>query len=340
MRRPDDERFLSMTRTLSDSIVVITGASSGIGRATALKVASEGATVAVASRRADALDRLVAEIERAGGKAIAYPVDVSDEAAVLGIAKSVVETCGRIDVWVNNASVMSFGQFLDTPSEDFRRIFEVNVFGYAYGARAALPVFLEQGYGTLVNVGSVVSRAPQAESLPYVASKHAVRAISMSLRQELLLRDARDIHVVTVLPAAIDTPLFGHAANYTGKAVRPPRPVYTPEMVADIIVDGIRNPRNEIYAGGMGRMANVSMKLAPGLTERLAILMAGEQTLEDRPVPPTPGNFYTPSQGDDEVRGGWLSESDLRKRSAGKAGLATAGTAVALRLVRSLIGRR
>jgi short-subunit dehydrogenase len=329
-----------MSRPLSHSVVVITGASSGIGRATALKLASEGSTVIVVSRRADALDRLVAEIEQGSGNAVAFALDVSNESALQSMAESVVETHGRIDVWVNNASVMSFGQFLDTPSEDIRRVFEVNVLGYVYGARAALPVFLAQGYGTLVNVGSVVSRAPQPESLPYVASKHAVRAISMGLRQELLLRDARGVHVVTVLPAAIDTPLFGHAANYTGRAVRPPRPVYTPEMVADTIVDGIEHPRNEIYAGGMGRMANLSMKLAPGLTERLATLMAGEQTIDDERVPPTPGNFYTPSEGDDQVRGGWLSDGDLRKRSAGKAGLAIGAAALAARLLRGAIGGR
>ncbi len=140
-----------MPRKVGDAVVVITGASSGIGRATALAFARRGATVVVAARREQALRGVATECEQLGGRALAVPTDVTDEAAVRSLARRAVESFGRVDVWVNNAAVGLFGRFEDTPLEAYRRVIETNLFGYIYGARAALPIFREQGSGVLIN---------------------------------------------------------------------------------------------------------------------------------------------------------------------------------------------
>lgn len=170
----------------------------------------------VASRRADALADLVTEIERKGGRALAVPTDVNDQQAVDRLANRAVEAFGRIDIWINNAGVILSGHFFDTPAEDFRQVIETNFFGQVNGARAVLSIFRGQGYGTLINVASVDARIPQIDASAYTASKHAIRSFGMNLRQELLLDGDKDIHVVTILPMPIDTPIFQKGANYTG----------------------------------------------------------------------------------------------------------------------------
>lgn len=301
-----------MTRAIGDAVAVITGASSGIGRATALAIAGKGASVVVTARRANELDALVAEIERQGGTALAVPVDVTDQQAVIDLANRAVERFGRIDFWVNNAGVMLIGAFADTPAEDYRRVIETNFFGQVHGARAVLPIFREQGAGTLVNIASLDSRAPQPHASAYIASKHAVRALGMSLRQELLLDGKGDIHVVTILPATIDTPLFQHAANYTNRKIVAPPPVYPASEVVAAVFEAIRDPKPEIYAGRAGRGANLFMKLMPGTTERIATEMVHVQEVEGTSVPSTSGNLYEPSGDDGRVSGGWATARGSR----------------------------
>jgi short-subunit dehydrogenase len=314
-----------MTRAISDAVAVITGASSGIGRATALALAREGASVVVSARRANELDTLVAEIERQAGTALAVPADVTDERAVIDLANRAVERFGRIDIWVNNAGVMLIGAFADTPAEDYRRVIETNFFGQVHGARAVLPIFREQGAGTLVNIASLDARAPQPHASAYIASKHAVRALGMSLRQELLLDGKDDIHVVTILPATIDTPIFQHAANYTNRKVVAPPPVYPADEVVAAVFEAIRDPKPEIYAGRAGRGANLLMKLMPSTTERIATKMVHVQEVEGTSVPSTSGNLFAPSGDDGRVSGGWTTACGSRWPRR----LAMAGAAVA-----------
>lgn len=171
-----------MARNLKDAVVVITGASSGIGRASALAFAGKGAAVVVAARRDAALNDLVTEIEGMSAKVLAVPTDVTDEDAVQHLADEAVQRFGKIDVWVNDAGVILYGPFTETPLADYRRVMETNFFGCVNGSRAALKVFQEQGNGTLINLSSVVTRLPQPYASAYVASKHAVHALGMCLR--------------------------------------------------------------------------------------------------------------------------------------------------------------
>jgi short-subunit dehydrogenase len=236
-----------------NKVVVITGASSGIGRATALRFAKQKADLVLASRRGDALGRLAEECEALGGRAIAVPTDTSDEAQVDALGKAAVNRFGRIDVWVNDAAISVFSPFLEMPSDDFRRVIDVNVMGYVYGAKAALRAMTTQGSGVLINVASIVGEIPQPYTAPYGMSKAAVRALGVSLRQELWIKGQKKIHVSTILPATIDTNFFQNSANYTGREVVAMPPVYPADKVAKAIVDAAKAPRDEVTVGAAGK---------------------------------------------------------------------------------------
>lgn len=303
-----------MAVKLKGAVAVITGASSGIGRATALKFASKGTTVVVAARREEALNDLVSEIERSGGRALAVPTDVSDEQAVQRLAEQAVQTFGKIDIWVNNAGVLLYGSVTDVPMTDVRRLMEINFIGQMHGARAALPVFRAQGSGTLIDVSSVVTRMPQPYSSAYVASKHAVQALGQVLRQELLLAGEKNIHVVNVLPAVIDTPIFQSAGNYTGRQPKAPPPVYPAKDVADAIVRAAINPQRNVYAGRAGLMANLQAKVMPGAVERSAAQLVDKGGFEDTPTSPSSGNLFAPAASNADVSGGWKASGPSKAR--------------------------
>ena len=309
-----------MRRKVEDSVVVITGASSGIGRATALAFARRGASVVLAARREGALRELAGECERAVGSALAVPTDVTDAAAVEELARRAVERFGRIDVWVNNAGVTVFARFEDAPPEAYERVMQTNFFGYVHGARAALRRFREQGSGVLINNSSMNGRLGAPYASAYAASKWAVRGWSESLRQEL--RDAEDIHVCVVLPASIDTPFFQHAANYTGRPVKPLSPVYDAGKVADAIVALAKRPRREVIVGGAGRFLSWQHTLAPALAERAYAIQAERDHFQDGVAPPTEGNLFEPVAEGTEAGGGWQAGSTLRLRRVALAGSA------------------
>jgi short-subunit dehydrogenase len=268
--------------------------------------AAKGAHLVLGARREEPLRELALECERMGVRALAVPVDTSDEQSVRMLAQRALEAFGRIDVWVNDASVYMLARFGEEPPEDFRRLFDINVLGYVHGARAALPIFRQQGRGTLINIASVDSLITQAYTSAYVMSKHAVRALGGCLRQELMLEGQEHIHVCTVMPSPIDTPIFERAANHTGRQVKAFPPVYPVERAAATIVRVAEEPRREVIVGGAGRLFALFYALAPAAAEAIMAVQADREHLyRDRPAPRSSGNLHRPMAVGTTPSGGW-----------------------------------
>jgi NAD(P)-dependent dehydrogenase (short-subunit alcohol dehydrogenase family) len=257
-----------MPRPVAEQVVVIVGASSGIGRASATAFAARGARVVCAARGVPALDTLVAEIQRSGGTAMAVPADVTDAAAVGTLAATAEERFGRIDTWVNAAAVSVYGRFEEITDEEFDRVMRVNFLGQVHGARAALPALRRAGGGVLIGISSVEGVRAVPLHAPYTASKWALRGFYDCLRIELA-QEGSAIAVTTVLPASIDTPLFAHARSKLGTMPKPPPPVYAPELVAEAIVDAAEHPRREVPVGGSAVGFFLGQRLAPALSDAL-----------------------------------------------------------------------
>ncbi|HEY0418609.1 MAG TPA: SDR family oxidoreductase [Acetobacteraceae bacterium] len=287
----------------SSQVVVITGASSGIGRATAQAFARRGANLVLAARRAQLLEEAAHECEALGGTAITVPTDVTDEAQVQVLGRRALERFGGIDVWFNNAGVGAFGRLESIPMDAWRRLIEINLFGYVHGARVALPQFKAQGRGVLVQNASIVGRTAKSDGTAYATSKFAIRGFSEALRQELL--DQPGIHVCTVLPSVIDTPFFQHAANYSGRSVRAAPPVYTPEEVAETVVELVERPQAEVIVGGFGKIAAAQKRVAPGFTTWMTGRMLHTGFLSDKPSTDTSGALFESWPDGMGVTGGW-----------------------------------
>jgi short-subunit dehydrogenase len=305
-------------RPPEEAVVVITGASSGIGRAAALRLSRRARALALCARSEEALAEVAAECEGAGTEVLYRALDVSDEEAVEALAAAAVERFGRIDVWVNNAGAIAYGSFEEIPSEVFRQIVETNLMGQVHGARAALRRFRQQGAGVLINMSSVWGRVSSPQVSPYIVSKNAVRAFSECLVGELASDE--EIQVATMVPQAVDTPIFEHAGNYTGHQVRPIPPVLDPEQVARGIELCAENPKGEVNYGQAGRALEILYALAPPLYRRLAHSAFVRGTWGTVPAGPSSGNVLR-SRGPHAVEGGWHTrrQGGLRRAFAAAA---------------------
>lgn len=254
-------------RPLSEQVIVITGASSGIGLCTARAAAEQGARVVLGARSADVLERIVGEIEATGGRALAVSVDVGDPEAVERLAERAVARFGRIDTWVNNAGVSIYGELTRTPLEDHRRLFETNYWGVVHGSTVAVR-HLRAGGGALINLGSVLSDRAIPLQGAYSASKHAVKGYTDALRMEL--EHAGDpISVTLVKPSAIATPYPEHARTFTEHEPRNAPPYYAPELVAKAILRAASEPTRDVFVGGSARALSALGTMAPRLADRL-----------------------------------------------------------------------
>jgi NAD(P)-dependent dehydrogenase (short-subunit alcohol dehydrogenase family) len=308
-------------RRLAGSVVVITGASSGIGRATALAFARAGARLVLAARHEGALQEVARACDELGALALVVPTDVRDEAAVNELARRAVVELGQIDVWVNNAGVLMVGRIEDAPLDAYRKLIDTNLFGCVHGARAAISRM--RGGGVIINVSSMAATIGRPYYSAYASSKWAVRGMSECLRQELL---DEDIDVVTVMPASIDTPLFSHAANFSGRAIKPLESVSPVEDAARAIVEAARHPRAEVTVGTVAHSSRVLRAITPTSTfERITARRAEKAHFLRRPAEPTEGNLNEP-QPPFTTEGGWRRRGRPLLRFA----LAAAGVALAL----------
>lgn len=280
-------------KPLADQVIVITGASSGIGRATALMAAARGANVVLAARGKDALDALAAEIAAAGGRAVVIPCDVSDADSVMRLASDTIARCGRIDTWVNNAGIAIAARLEDLPLADARRLFDVNFWGVVNGSLAALPHLERQG-GALINLGSFTSDVAAPYMGMYSASKAAIKGYTDALRIEVKM-DARPISVTLIKPGPIATPVLQHQRNLLDRQATMPPPFYRPEDVARTILYAAEHPVRDLFVGGAARFGSVFAQMLPGLADASAALF-GRQVFKTR-KPPTdrPDNLYAPS---------------------------------------------
>jgi short-subunit dehydrogenase len=296
-------------KPLADQVVVIIGASSGIGRQTALRLAERGARLVIASRDAQALDALASELRGRGAPdVLTVPADASRPEAMSQVAAAAVDAYGRIDTWAHVAGVDMWAPFETTQPEEFRRIVEINLLGPAYGAMAALPMLRAAGGGALIIVSSVDADVPMPYQAAYVASKHGVKGFIRSLRMELQA-DAAPVALTEVQPAAIDTPLFRVAKSRLGVEPKPPAPVYDPDVVAELIVHAAEHPSRELFAGGGGLIMALSSRFAPRLTDSV-LARIGESMQRSETAKPAsdPGNLEGPVPTD-RIRGGYGGRS-------------------------------
>jgi NAD(P)-dependent dehydrogenase (short-subunit alcohol dehydrogenase family) len=294
-----------MPKPVSEQIVVITGASTGIGRATALAFAARGAQLVCAARSVQALDTLVEQIRQRGGTAVAVPTDVVDAVAVRSLAEFAERRFGRIDTWVNGAAVGIWGRVEDITDGEFDRVMRVNFLGHVHGVHAALPALRRAGGGQIIGISSVEGVRAVPLHGPYTASKFALRGFYDCLRMELA-QEGVPIGVTTILPASIDTPFFEHARSKLGAMVKPPPPVYAPEVVAASIVYAAAHPRREIAVGGAAVAFLLGQRLSPALTDAvLSIRRLGiGMQRTDRPDNGV-DNVDRPLDGPGQVRGSY-----------------------------------
>lgn len=273
-------------KPLGEQVMVITGASSGIGLATARRAAAAGAKVVLAARNSEALDEAVVAIRNKGGQATALAIDVADEGAADKLAAKAVEEFGRIDCWVNDAAAAMYARLEEVTLEEHRRVFDVGYFGLVQGSMTAVRHLKENG-GALINLGSVLSNRAIPLQGPYCAMKAAVMQFTDALRMELEDEGA-PLSVTLIKPAAIDTPYPEHARNKLDRPARLPQPLYDVELVAKAICFAAEHRRRTLIVGGGGLALTTLAPALPRLADK-GMELIGDEVMQTTDVPPAPG---------------------------------------------------
>ena len=290
-------------KPINEQVVVILGASSGIGRETALRFAARGAKVVVAARSEPGLVSLLDEINRGGGEGAFAVCDVADSAQVEQVADTAVRTFGRIDTWVNVAAVSVYARFEDTSLEEFRRVLDVNFMGQVHGAKAALPHLRREGRGALITISSVESIVSFPLHSAYAASKHAVEGAFDALRRELIAEGV-PISVTSVKPGTINTPFFNNARNKLDVKPQGAPPFYQPSIVADCVLYAAEHPVRDLYAGGAAKTMAVNQMLAPGMVDATLGRVGIPLQRTEEPTPwGSPGTLFAPRETDNRIQG-------------------------------------
>lgn len=296
----------SMKSDLKGKTIVITGASSGIGKAIALTLAKEGANLILAARREALLQELASECEALGAQAMAIRADVTLYPHVENLLNEAIVFFGGVDIWINNAGVGAVGKFDEVPLEIHEKVIQTDLIAYLYGAYAVLPYFKEKKKGMLINMISLGGFVPDPFAVGYSASKFGLRGLSGALRGELV--EYPGIHVCDVSPAFIDTPGFHHAANFLGKKLIPIPPVFDPFKVAMKVKSVIRRPRNSAMVGYSAWGARILHAIAPDLVVRTFSKRVLSYLKKAKPAAITEGNIKGPVFSGTKAHGGFLKK--------------------------------
>jgi NAD(P)-dependent dehydrogenase (short-subunit alcohol dehydrogenase family) len=327
--------MMAQLKPIEEQVVALMGASSGIGRETALRFAERGAKVVVSARGEEGLHSLVDEVRGKGGEATAVVAEVTDFEQVKAVADRAVEEYGRLDTWVHLAAVGLFATFEQTTPEEFERVIDVNLMGQVYGAMAALPHLKREGRGAMIHISSVEAKRSFPFHSAYGASKHGIDGFLEALRVELK-HEGWPISVTQVMPGTINTPFFDKGRTKLGvKPVGIP-PIYEPETVANIILYAAENPARDLVSGGAAQMMIINQRLSPRMVDAVLTTRAGfsPQMTEEPRSEEDPDNLYAPIRGHDTAKNGfralsrslynWLETHPTVRRGA------AVGTAVGL----------
>jgi NAD(P)-dependent dehydrogenase (short-subunit alcohol dehydrogenase family) len=348
VRSLDQERTHVNLKPIVNQVVVLMGASSGIGRETALRLAKRGAKVVVAARSGAGLRSLEEEIRELGGEARAAVADVSEFEQVEAVAQIAVEEYGRLDTWVHLAAAGLFAPFDKTQPDEFRRVVDVDLMGQVYGAMAALPHIKREGRGALVHISSVVGKRSTPLESAYSASKHGVEGFLESLRVELLRDGWGSIGVTSVIPAAINTPFFTKARTKLGVKPKGFPPIYQPGVVADANLYSAEKAPREIVAGGAGKGMLLTQRFSPRLMDAIMVRGGfGSQMTEEPKSRADPDGLFAPMEGQDRAEGDFSEQALERSpltwldtHPSWKWSIGAAGAAVTLSALRAKAGER
>jgi NAD(P)-dependent dehydrogenase (short-subunit alcohol dehydrogenase family) len=286
-------------RPMGEQVVVVFGASSGIGRATALAAAARGARIVAAGRDEAALGSLV--LEAAPAQVVTLVAEAADPVQVQAVAELAVSTFGRIDTWAHVAGIAQYARFEDMTVEEFRRVIEVDLLGPVWGARAALPHLRARG-GALVVVSSEVAKRSFPLASSYSAAKHGVDGFLEALRVELQ-HEHVPVSVTQIMPAAVSTPFFEHARTRLGVRPSGPPPVYSPETVADAILDAAEHGGRDVAVGSAAKLQLALQRLSPRIMDAFARVAAFPLQRSKEPKGPGDDALFSAPHGDDRVRG-------------------------------------